>query len=181
MNTASTLDLRLSAAQLDELMEEALYEAHVAASQGEVPVGAVLARRNGSSFEVIASAHNEVERRSDVSAHAEVLAIQRASSGSGNWRLDDALLAVTLEPCTMCAGAIKLARIPVVAFGAEDPLMGAFGSQYDLSQAPGHAPAPRIISGIMAEKCAAVLREFFEEKRRKACADEAWESPHRFD
>lgn len=181
MNTAANLDLRFSASQLEELMEEALSEAEIAASLGEVPVGAVIARRLGSGIEIIATAHNEVERRSDASAHAEMLAIQRASSAGGNWRLDDCVLAVTLEPCTMCAGAIKLARIPVVVFGADDPVMGAFGSLYDLSDLAARSPAPRIISGILAEKCSAVLKDFFETRRSRGAKEVLWESRHRFD
>ncbi|MCO6429442.1 MAG: nucleoside deaminase, partial [Deltaproteobacteria bacterium] len=107
----------------------AIEQAKIAYERGEVPIGAVV----GDGSNVIAVAHNEIETRSDPTAHAEVLAIQRAAKRSSNWRLHDIVLCSTLEPCTMCCGAIKLARVPVVVFGASDQRAGAFGSIYDLS------------------------------------------------
>ena len=139
-------------------MDAALSEAREAQGKGEVPVGAVLA----VDGEIVASAHNEVEDRNDVSAHAEMLVIRRASECLKNWRLSKAILCVTLEPCAMCMGAIKLARIPMLAFGARDERLGAAGSLYDLSA--GY-DALRVISGVQEVECREILQAFFKEKR----------------
>jgi tRNA(adenine34) deaminase len=98
-------------------------------------------------------------------AHAEIIAIQKAASAIGNWRLDDCTLVVTLEPCAMCAGAIAQARIPKLIFGAWDEKAGAVGSQWDLLRDPRQLHKPEVIAGVMAEECAALLAEFFQEKR----------------
>ena len=142
-------------------MEAAFAQALSASECGEVPVGAVIARGG----EIIAKAHNLVESTHDPSAHAEVLAIRRATAALGDWRLSDCVLCVTLEPCTMCIGAIKLARIPVLVFGAKDEGMGAVGSLYDLSGDDGTC---RVISGIHAHQCGEVLSEFFKRSRDRS-------------
>jgi tRNA(adenine34) deaminase len=139
----------------------ALSAAAEAASAGEVPVGAVI-WRDGS---VIADSRNETEASKDPTAHAEVLAIRRAAAKLKNWRLEGCVLCVTLEPCTMCAGAIRLARIPTVVYGAYDPGMGAFGSLYDLSEDRRLGPVPRVISGVKESDCSGILKRFFESCR----------------
>lgn len=146
---------------LNELMQNALAEAKRAAASNEVPVGAVVA----IDGEVISTGRNEMELRSDPTAHAEVLAIRRAAQMLGNWRLTDCILCVTLEPCTMCMGAIRLARVPVVVFGARDERMGAAGSLYDLSLDSRLGEGPRIISGIREKEAAEILSEFFQNRR----------------
>ncbi|MCY4424732.1 MAG: nucleoside deaminase, partial [Acidimicrobiaceae bacterium] len=112
----------------DELMELALAEARTAPLHGDVPVGAVV----WHDGEVIARRHNERERTGDPTAHAEILAVRDAASRLGGWRLDGATVAVTLEPCAMCAGALQQARVARVVFGADDPKAGALGSLYNL-------------------------------------------------
>ena len=153
--------MRVTPDELHRFMGEALAEAALAEAAGEVPVGAVVVHEGA----VIARAHNETEHRRDASAHAEILAIQRAGQASGGWRLTECLLVVTLEPCTMCTGAIRLARIPVVAFGAYDPRAGACGSLYDLSIDERLGPPPRVIAEIRAAECAARLASFFAARR----------------
>ena len=142
-------------------MQEALIEAEKASSLGEVPVGAVIALGG----KIIARAHNLVETKKDATAHAEVLAMQEAGRALGNWRLKDAVLCVTLEPCTMCIGAAKLSRIPTIIFGANDPRMGAVGSLYDIAIDNRVGPAPRIIRGVRGAECRKILSSFFEERR----------------
>ena len=145
------------------LMTAALEEAQKAAAADEVPVGAVIAVGD----QIIARAHNLIETRQDSNAHAEVLAISLASSVQKNWRLTEAILAVTLEPCSMCAGAIKLARIPILVYGRADTRAGAVGSLYDLTADSRTGPPPRVIAGIQEEKSAEILRSFFVGKRKK--------------
>lgn len=144
----------------DELMDLALKEAR--ASGSDVPVGAILVSAKG---EVVASAHNERELSGDPTAHAELLAIQRAGTKSGSWRLEDLTLVVTLEPCVMCAGAIISARIKKVVFGAFDERVGAAGSRYDLLRDSRLGQPIEVIAGIKEAECALVLKEFFEAKR----------------
>ena len=151
-----------SAGFLSYLMTCALEEATKAAAQGEVPVGAIIA----SADEVLVRSHNLTESRPDSTAHAEMLAIQDASLKLKKWRLTDAILVVTLEPCSMCVSAAKLARIPLIVFGARDPRAGAIGSIYDLAADTRTGPSPRIISGILEQECGVVLKEFFMGKRR---------------
>ena len=129
--------------------------------RGEVPVGAVLARRG----EALAAAGNERERRRDPTAHAELLAIRAGAELLGGWRLPDTALYVTLEPCPMCAGAIVLARIPTVVFGAQDPKAGAAGSVLDVFAEPALNHQPRVIAAIREEECVGLLREFFRARR----------------
>jgi tRNA(adenine34) deaminase len=143
------------------LMELALAEAERAAGHGDVPIGAVVAR--GS--EVLAAAGNERELRLDPTAHAEVLALRAAAARLGGWRVPDATLYVTLEPCAMCAGAIVLARVPRVVYGAADPKAGAAGSVLDVLAEPALNHRPEVIGGVLAEKSATLLREFFVSRR----------------
>ena len=148
---------------LNYLMDEAIEEAVQSELAGEVPIGAVVAV--GDS--IISRAHNLTESTPDSTSHAEVLAIREASKKVKNWRLDDAILVVTLEPCSMCAGAIKLARIPIVVYGSLDPKAGAMGSIYDLTADSRTGPAPRVIAGVREEQCTRMLKEFFLRRRRE--------------
>ncbi len=146
---------------IDYLMSNAYSEAHKAGRLGEVPVGAVVS----CGDRIISRAHNLTERLHDATAHAEILALQVASAKLKSWRLNDSILCVTLEPCTMCIGAIKAARVPVVIFGASDPRAGAVGSIYDLAIDSRTGTPPRVISGIREKECAEILREFFAKRR----------------
>lgn len=146
----------------EKLMRLALQQAELAAQRGEVPVGAVIAR----DFEIIAVAHNLVETEKDASRHAEMIVLQEASKKLGDWRLKDLTLCVTLEPCSMCIGAAKLARVDSIIFGAEDPEKGACGSLFDLSQDARVGPNPRLITGILANESISLLRSFFRQKRK---------------
>jgi tRNA(adenine34) deaminase len=144
-----------------DFMELALREAEGCIEHGDVPIGAVVVRGE----EVLGTAGNERELRGDPTAHAEVLALQQAAARLGGWRIADATLYVTLEPCAMCAGAIVLARVPRVVFGAEDPKAGAAGSVFDVLGEPRLNHRPAVESGLLAERSAALLREFFGERR----------------
>jgi len=147
----------------EEAMAKAIELARAAASaSGDVPVGAIVLNKNN---EVIATGANQKEMSHNPVAHAEMIAIQKAASAIGNWRLDDCTLVVTLEPCAMCAGAIAQARIPRLIFGAWDEKAGAVGSQWDLLRDPRQLHKPEVIAGVMAEECTALLAEFFQEKR----------------
>ena len=142
-------------------MRIALEEAEAAVAHDDVPVGAVVARGG----EVVARARNERERRGDPTAHAEVLALQVAARRLGSWRVLDATLYVTLEPCAMCAGAIVLARVPRVVFAAHDPKAGAAGSVLDVLAEPRFNHRPQVAGGLLAEEAAALLRGFFAARR----------------
>jgi tRNA(adenine34) deaminase len=144
-----------------KLMALAIECAREAEGHGDVPIGAVVARDG----EPLAAAGNERELRRDPTAHAEVLAIRAAAEALGGWRLPDTTLHVTLEPCAMCAGAIVLARIPEVVFGAPDPKAGAAGSALDVLGEPALNHRPRVTGGVMEAECAALLRDFFEDRR----------------
>ncbi|MEY4454882.1 MAG: hypothetical protein RIQ45_405 [Actinomycetota bacterium] len=147
----------------EEAMAKAIELARAAASaSGDVPVGAIILNKDN---EVIATGANQREMSHNPVAHAEIIAIQKAASAIGNWRLDDCTLVVTLEPCAMCAGAIAQARIAKLIFGAWDEKAGAVGSQWDLLRDPRQLHKPEVIAGVMAEECAALLAEFFQEKR----------------
>ena len=147
----------------EEAMAKAIELARAAASaSGDVPVGAIILNSAG---EVIATGANQRELSHNPIAHAEVIAIQKAASAIGDWRLDGCTLVVTLEPCAMCAGAIAQARIPRLVFGAWDEKAGAVGSQWDLLRDPRQLHKPEVIAGVMAEECAALLGAFFQEKR----------------
>ncbi len=142
-------------------MAQALELARKAEAHGDVPIGALLARDG----EVLAAAGNERELRADPTAHAELLAIRAAAEALGGWRLPATTLYVTLEPCTMCAGAIVLARIPTVVFGAPDPKAGAAGSVLDVLAEPALNHRPEVVAGVLEADCAAVLRNFFATRR----------------
>jgi len=142
-------------------MRLALTEAEAALEADEVPVGAVIVRDG----QVIASAFNQRESLHDPTAHAEMIAITQAAEFLGDWRLLDCTLYVTLEPCAMCAGAIVLARVPRLVFGAIDPKAGACGSLYSIVTDPRLNHQVVITSGILKQECAAILKRFFEAKR----------------
>jgi tRNA(adenine34) deaminase len=154
--------MRPSPEFLNYLMTESLLEAQRAQAAGEVPVGAVVAHNN----QIIARAHNTTEADSCVVSHAETHAIQLASRALGDWRLSECILCVTLEPCTMCLGAIRLARIPTIVFGAGDSRQGALGSLYDLSQDERLGPPPRVIQGVLQQECEHLLTAFFKALRK---------------
>ena len=142
-------------------MAEALGLAVEASAHGDVPVGALVVR-NG---EVIGRGANRTVRDQDPTAHAEILAIREASRALGSWRLDGCELFVTLEPCAMCAGAMVLARLDRVTFGAFDDKAGMAGSVGDLLRHPRLNHRPEVVAGVMANDCAELLRQFFEPKR----------------
>ena len=142
-------------------MSLALELAREAAAEGEVPVGCVIAGPDGA---VIGRGRNRREETGDATAHAEVEAIRQACAALGDWRLSGCTLYVTLEPCPMCTGAIINARIPTVVYGAREALSGSCGSVIDLfSEGYGHRPA--VYPGVLREDCAALLRDFFRDKR----------------
>lgn len=142
-------------------MDLALEQARLAAEVGEVPIGAVIVREG----ELIAAAGNRRETDLDPTAHAEVLAIRQAAAALGGWRLPGTTLYVTLEPCAMCAGAIVLARIPRVVFGAADPKAGAAGSVLDVLGETALNHRPEVLRGVRGEECGALLTSFFAARR----------------
>jgi tRNA(adenine34) deaminase len=142
-------------------MRLALREAERASEHEDVPIGAVIAREG----EVLAAAHNERELRQDPTAHAEVIALREAARAVGAWRVLDAVLYVTLEPCAMCAGAIVLARVARVVYGARDPKAGACGSVLDVPGEPRLNHQPVVAGGLLAGECAEVLSAFFASRR----------------
>jgi tRNA(adenine34) deaminase len=144
-------------------MEMALEEAAVAADEDEVPVGAVVV---SLEMGVIGRAHNQREQLRDPTAHAEMIALTQAARAVGSWRLDNCLLYVTLEPCPMCAGAVVLARLPYVVYGAADPKAGACDTVYRITSDPRLNHRAQVIGGVLADRCAGVLSEFFAAKRR---------------
>jgi tRNA(adenine34) deaminase len=142
-------------------MRLALREAERALEHDDVPVGAVVVKDG----EVIGAGRNERELRNDPTAHAETLALREASTALGSWRVLDAVMYVTLEPCAMCAGAIVLARVPRVVFGAVDPKAGACGSVLDLLDFPQLNHRPQVDGGLLAEEAGELLRAFFAGRR----------------
>jgi tRNA(adenine34) deaminase len=142
-------------------MQEALAEARAAIEHDDVPIGAVVVR--GDS--VIGRGRNERERREDPTAHAEILALREAAAALGSWRVLDATLYVTLEPCAMCAGAIVLSRIPRVVYGCPDPKAGAAGSVLDVLAEPRLNHRPDVHGGVLDAECADLLRSFFRARR----------------
>ena len=132
-------------------------------SQDDVPVGAVILDQAGT---VLARARNRREADRDPTAHAELVAIRQAAGVLGSWRLTGLTLVVTLEPCTMCAGAVTLARLGRLVYGAEDPKAGAVGSLWDVVRDRRLNHRPEVIGGVLADECAAVLREFFAARRQ---------------
>ncbi len=142
-------------------MRLALREAARALEHDDVPIGAVVVREG----EVIGAGHNEREVRADPTAHAEMIALREAARALGTWRVLDAVMYVTLEPCPMCAGAIVLARIPRLIFGALDPKGGAAGSVLDVLGEPRLNHRPTVQGGLLAGECAELLQAFFAPRR----------------
>jgi tRNA(adenine34) deaminase len=147
----------------EDYMDLALKEARKAMEVQEVPVGAVIV--DMPSGRVIARAHNQRELLQDPTAHAEVVAITQAAAHYGSWRLVDAALFVTLEPCLMCSGAIVLARLPRVYYGADDPKAGAHRSVFQVLVHPGNNHRPEVVPGVRAAEAGELLRGFFQRKR----------------
>ena len=142
-------------------MQLALDEAAKALDHGDVPIGCIIVRGE----EVVAAAHNERELRADPTAHAEILALQRAAGEAGTWRLDDATAYVTLEPCPMCAGALVLARVARLVYGPQDPKAGAAYSLYNIVQDPRLNHQLEVTPDVLTGECAALLQRFFSERR----------------
>lgn len=163
------VDCRSERSVEDELfMKKAIVRAKTAAKHGEVPVGAVIVQ-NGV---VISDGRNMREGKENALAHAEIIAIERACRKLGRWRLHDCQLYVTLEPCPMCAGAIVNSRIERVVFGAYDKKAGAYGSVFNMSDFPlNHFP--KVEGGVLEEKCASLLSDFFKELRQKKKEEKA--------
>ncbi len=145
-------------------MAVALREAQRALDEGEVPVGAVVVAASGA---VIGKAHNQRETLRDPTAHAEILALTQAAEALGTWRLTDATMYVTLEPCPMCAGALVNARMGRLVFGARDPKAGACGSVYDIVRDARLNHRVPVVEGVLAEECGEILRTFFRTRRAK--------------
>lgn len=143
-------------------MGAALDEARLAAAHGDVPVGAVVLDQQG---DIVGRGHNRRELEHDPTAHAEILALREAATTAGSWRLDGHTLVVTLEPCTMCAGAILHARIPRLVIGAWDEKTGAVGSRWDLVRDSRMGEQVEVVSGVRADESAALLQAFFSSKR----------------
>lgn len=146
-----------------EHMAMAIEEAHLAAAEDEVPIGAVIVSPKRG---LLAKAHNQREQLRDPTAHAEMIAMTQAAQACKSWRLDDCWLYVTLEPCPMCAGAVVQARMPVVVYGATDPKAGACHTLYQITTDPRLNHRSQVVSGVLAERCAEVLTAFFSGKRR---------------
>jgi tRNA(adenine34) deaminase len=149
-------------ATFEPAMRAALAEAEAAGATGDVPVGAVVLDGDGT---IVARGRNRREEAHDPTAHAEVEAIRAAAAALGRWRLGDLTLVVTLEPCTMCAGAVTNARLGRLVYGAADPRAGAVGSIWDVVRDQRTVPVPEVIGGILDGECLAVLREFFARRR----------------
>ncbi len=149
--------------QADDLrfMAEAIKQAEEAEKAGEVPIGAVIIKDG----EVLAAERNRREELNDATAHAEILLIRQAGEKLGGWRLSECTLYVTLEPCPMCAGALVLARLHRLVFGAPDPKAGAVVSLYDLVRDSRLNHSLKVSGGVMQEQCAALLRDFFRQRR----------------
>ena len=145
----------------DYFMRMALREAERALEHDDVPIGAVLVRDG----ELVAAAHNERELRQDPTAHAEVIALREAARQAASWRLLDTVVYVTLEPCAMCAGALVLARVPRVVYGASDPKAGACGSVLDVLGEPRLNHRPEVAGGLLAQECGELLSGFFASRR----------------
>ncbi len=146
------------------MMHVALATAREALKSGDVPVGAAIFNASG---DLISVGHNERELHNDPTAHAEVVALRRASEKLGTWRLDYLTLVVTLEPCAMCAGAIAQSRIQTVVFGAWDEKAGAVGSVWDLLRDPRSVFRNEVRAGVLADECAALIKNFIQEVRKK--------------
>jgi tRNA(adenine34) deaminase len=145
----------------ERFMSQAIELAQAAAEHGDVPIGAVVVRGGGA----IGAAGNQREHSADPTAHAELLALREAAARLGGWRIEDATIYVTLEPCAMCAGAIVLARVARVVYGAADPKAGAAGSVLDVLAEPALNHHPQVEGGVLGEQCAALLSDFFSARR----------------
>lgn len=143
-------------------MAEAIGEARAALAHGDVPIGAVVLGPDGT---IVARGHNERELTGDPTAHAELLALRRAAEVAGQWRLAGHTLVVSLEPCTMCAGALVLSRVDRLVFGAYDDKAGAVASLWDVVRDPRLNHRVEVVAGVAADACGALLREFFEARR----------------
>ena len=143
-------------------MREALAEARAALATSDVPIGAVVVDPDGT---VVGTGRNRREADHDPTAHAEVVALRQAAAARGEWRLAGCTLVVTLEPCTMCAGALVLARVGRLVYGAEDPKAGAAGSLWDVVRDRRLNHRPEVVGGVLADECAEVLRTFFRTHR----------------
>jgi len=153
-----------SGEQMDEyFMQMAIREAEQALAEDEVPIGVVIVRDE----QVIGAAHNQREQLHDPTAHAEMIAITQAAAALGDWRLERCTLYVTLEPCPMCAGAIVLARIPRVVYGATDPKAGAVATLYHLLDDPRLNHRCEVIAGVLGARCGAMLTSFFQAQRQQ--------------
>jgi tRNA(adenine34) deaminase len=144
-------------------MRHALDQAKLADIAGDVPVGAVVVDADGA---ILGRGHNQRELSADPTAHAELVALREAAAAVGSWRLDGLSLVVTLEPCTMCAGAAVLARLARVVYGAADPKAGAVGSLWDVVRDRRLNHRPEVISGVLADECASILADWFTNRRR---------------
>jgi tRNA(adenine34) deaminase len=151
-------------------MRQALREAEAAGAEDEVPIGCIIVHHDpaGGDDRIIGAAHNQREQLRDPTAHAEMLAITQAAEALGNWRLERCTLNVTLEPCPMCAGAIVLARLPRVVFGAPDPKAGAAATLFRLLDDPRLNHRAEVVAGVLAEPCGRILSEFFARRRADA-------------
>ena len=147
-----------------EMMQVALTTAYDALKSNDIPVGAAVFNASG---ELISSGHNERELHNDPTAHAEIVALRRASQKLGSWRLENLTLVVTLEPCAMCAGAIAQSRIQTVVFGAWDEKAGAVGSVWDLLRDPRSTFKTEVRAGVLADECGELVRSFIQEVRKK--------------
>lgn len=143
-------------------MRLALAEAELAPSTGDVPVGAVVVDADGA---VLGRGHNRREADADPTAHAEVLALRAAAAAAGTWRLEGCTLVVTMEPCSMCAGALVLARVDRLVYGAPDPKAGAVGSLWDLVRDRRLNHRPEVLAGVLEDECGALVRDFFAAQR----------------
>ncbi len=144
-------------------MRLALDEARAALATGDVPIGAVVLDSDGN---VVGRGRNVREAHADPTGHAEVVALREAAGTLGRWRLDDCTLVVTLEPCTMCAGAIGLSRLRTLVFGAFDEKAGAVGSLWDVVRDRRLNHRPEVLSGVLEDECAALLLDFFDGQRK---------------
>ena len=143
-------------------MQQAIELARGASNFDDVPVGALIVNEQG---EILATGQNLREKDNDPTAHAEIVAIKNAGNTIGNWRLDDLTLVVTLEPCVMCAGAIAQSRMKRLVFGAFDEKAGAVGSIWDVIRDPRALTKVEVVSGVLADECAVLLKDFFNKKR----------------
>jgi tRNA(adenine34) deaminase len=145
-----------------QLMQQAIGLARGASNFDDVPVGALIVNEQG---EVLATGQNLREKDNDPTAHAEIIAIKNAGNKISNWRLDDLTLVVTLEPCVMCAGAIAQSRIKRLVYGAFDEKAGAVGSIWDVIRDPRALTKVEVVSGVLVDECAVLLKDFFNKKR----------------